>query len=916
MRYSFKYLIKDGLITGFINAILLDNRLKRVCRDLDSLSVDKHFFKFLQLPGIISSSDETLSNESGECAGALMIEAPSESGDTKRAVKRKAPDDPDDPISSEKSFVALTPARAKNSHHRRIIKNITSCGPSTCSFLRYRTTHLSTDYREKNLKLKIDKGNAGGIDEEKLILPCQSETIIDDLITSDPSVMISCFGNAKKKFKAQIRKICAIVNRILGRIDKKRVKKCILYCKILERSILVRLKQRRRDGSRSCLFCDRVATRESSKVSAETVVPGQGVENNKIEEKSQNLLSDSGSSEEKFYSGEDSLQSDVPEAQEIFERPSDDDSRHAESSDSRFGITRCSSFYSCDSLQLSQASETEWYSARGDIAISDISIRNSRQFLQSFNPKSAPNMLEGKLNAQKSNLVEKNTPNDETIDCPVQIASDIQSKISDTLKSIFVNEHSDRNLETAKSRSIQTFGEFHKNYSDLEPKVLKMLESLITEAEAAVSQQKNSQNSSRKLQKIAELSDSMRNSICKDEWSQTPGESPRRCSCGEKKTRSIFTQTSPRREVPENFEIVGPKSPGKFPRPRKILSSPQEPSGKSGDRSSREESEKRLAKGTDDPALICILQETAERTLRCLTSASEIPPSPSRSGTFVISGEKLSEVEDFLTDLHLLESLSTPMNSKHCRCPSATQKPQSSDENLPKLHFLPDINKNLRIILRTMYRRFKVIFSQRAFDNLRHLIKQKIHRFILDREKSTNTSHPRMHFPREFSTPKKLFHSKKSDNWKIEGNRKDKIFWRKRSDFSDDFSGFRSGRGGNGGVNNFFRQRGEVEGRFLKNLRRCGSGCTCCSGWIDGVEHFGGINSRQSVEISTGEMHLHGGGVDSSIFQYPSGIWWRGGRGGHSYLDYRGRINREFRGMLLEHVNLCRNVRNSFIRRT
>nr|XP_011311285.1 PREDICTED: uncharacterized protein LOC105271430 [Fopius arisanus] len=403
MRYSFKYLIKDGLITGFINAILLDNRLKRVCRDLDSLSVDKHFFKFLQLPGIISSSDETLSNESGECAGALMIEAPSESGDTKRAVKRKAPDDPDDPISSEKSFgledhlgafdvetldywfdysatsifidailrdnrlklvcrdqdslsvdkhffeflqlsgiisssdetlsnesgecagalmieassesgdtkravkrkapddpddpisseksfVALTPARAKNSHHRRIIKNITSCGPSTCSFLRYRTTHLSTDYREKNLKLKIDKGNAGGIDEEKLILPCQSETIIDDLITSDPSVMISCFGNAKKKFKAQIRKICAIVNRILGRIDKKRVKKCVLYCKILERSILFSLKERGRNASRSCLLSGRVVTRKTSKVSAETVAPEQGEENDKIEDKSQNFL--------------------------------------------------------------------------------------------------------------------------------------------------------------------------------------------------------------------------------------------------------------------------------------------------------------------------------------------------------------------------------------------------------------------------------------------------------------------------------------------------------------------------------------------------------------------------------------------------------------------------------------------------
>ncbi|XP_063982736.1 uncharacterized protein LOC135165402 [Diachasmimorpha longicaudata] len=996
LSYAFKHLIQDGLITSFLNAILLNNRLNRVCRDLDSMNVDKYFLKFRIFPELLNRTDQAISTGTRGPTESLLIETPPEPTDTRRAVKRKASDNTDNRIISEVSVVTSSPTKAKSSDPKRIINKVSTCGPLTCSFYRSRTANLSIDFDDKNLQLKINKTHTDGVDEKRLKLPCQSADIIDDLITSDPSVMISCFGNVKRKFKVQIRKICTAINRILGRIDRKRVKKCVLCCKILGSAVLFRLKHRGRNGSRSCLFSDRVITRETSMPSAETVPPEQRENYGKIEDNSQHLLSNSGNSEETFYSGEDTGDWKAIKPGFSVDRwhHNENQDRSSESNDSRLNIARCSSFYSCGSFGASDGSKAEWCSAVSYLGYtSDNFTEGSEQSCNSDNPgleKDARIVKEKLLNVMKCNSNEHEQLKREFSDSSEKPShSELEPKMMETLKAIFRNENSDpvsveeKNVSAdwssdaavtlretsskidevssqglkneAKSMSIQTIAESHQNNSNLESKILRMLESIFKEAEAKVFLKKKLQDSLKStesteifgkiLRLLLDISSNItaskisKASIITQNGSQTHQQTPpKNCLCANKKTKSIFTQTSPR-----NF----PKLPMKNRKRPLTGGSGTQSSEKSNVKSFShlfKDTSKNLEKKSQknlvclrenserqrksvEPPLICILQESEERTLKCLTSASEVLPalSPTRSGTFIISGsgttalEKFSEIDDLFSDIHLMDALSSSLSvlgSSRCKCPRRNQKPRSPDE---KLLFLAKINRYLRIILNTMHRRLKIIFSQSAFDRLRHLIKQKLYPFILEREKSTNTSHVRTRvfsIPRRHSGPFEVTNpaDKSSENWKIEKNCGEKIL-RTCNQYSGDHSRSRgTPRRGHFQRKVFLRE--EKFREFLKEFNGSGSPCTCCSQRINLHEYLATINSRRSCGAAG--VHVHSprcGTNNSSIYQYLRGREGRGrggerigmgGGGGHcqifSSFDSTGRIAEELRGMLVEHL--------------
>ena len=57
LSHAVKYLIKDGLVDCFLNSIILNNRLNKVCRHLDGLCVEKNFLRYLAVWNYINERD-------------------------------------------------------------------------------------------------------------------------------------------------------------------------------------------------------------------------------------------------------------------------------------------------------------------------------------------------------------------------------------------------------------------------------------------------------------------------------------------------------------------------------------------------------------------------------------------------------------------------------------------------------------------------------------------------------------------------------------------------------------------------------------------------------------------------------------------------------------------------------------------
>ena len=57
MKNTIKRMIKDDLITCFLDSVILHHRLKKVCRELDTLGIEDNILKNLNVWNLINEQD-------------------------------------------------------------------------------------------------------------------------------------------------------------------------------------------------------------------------------------------------------------------------------------------------------------------------------------------------------------------------------------------------------------------------------------------------------------------------------------------------------------------------------------------------------------------------------------------------------------------------------------------------------------------------------------------------------------------------------------------------------------------------------------------------------------------------------------------------------------------------------------------
>lgn len=63
LSHAIKFLIKDGLIDCFLNSIILNNRLNKICRDLDGSGIEKNFLRYLAVWNYFNDRDYWIEND-------------------------------------------------------------------------------------------------------------------------------------------------------------------------------------------------------------------------------------------------------------------------------------------------------------------------------------------------------------------------------------------------------------------------------------------------------------------------------------------------------------------------------------------------------------------------------------------------------------------------------------------------------------------------------------------------------------------------------------------------------------------------------------------------------------------------------------------------------------------------------------
>ncbi|XP_024936676.1 uncharacterized protein LOC112493781 isoform X2 [Cephus cinctus] len=344
-KHFLNYGIKDGLITSFVNSIVLNNRLNRVCRELDSLHIEKNLLSYANVWNFITEKNYWVDTDCATSASSpitdvpvkdlgsdLDVETGSGMADTRqeerRAPKRSATyehssnlklehEDEDSLNYFEVNEDLLTSLKDGSNMFSGLSRDKTYRGRSSVctksSCLTYRTKHPKADWKNESLKLHIMKmysKNGKGMrfrkskKSSRLALPCKYEDLLCQIIKEDLSLSVFDFSVARKKFENGIYNVTSCLNNVISRLDGSNIKEFCLFCEIRQDYIKFKLKPRGPKKTNVCLFVARVATyKELSKRTRtrdnKKIIPVQDTETEateireditRTEEKTDNLL--------------------------------------------------------------------------------------------------------------------------------------------------------------------------------------------------------------------------------------------------------------------------------------------------------------------------------------------------------------------------------------------------------------------------------------------------------------------------------------------------------------------------------------------------------------------------------------------------------------------------------------------------
>lgn len=284
LKLTVKYLIKEGVIACFLNAVVLNNRLNGICRELETLGMNGNFLKYWRLSGCLENNNN---NNYGDALTEQEtrdnVEYSSDGVDSEITFSRlknketSYDENSKQQSNSRKKTVQLAENFARNSSVKdgkidgrkstssksSLISNAISRSSRAISdSIPSQHTSGNENWTKENLKIHICQ--AGCCSVEKISLPIKPEGFIQQLIESGSSIAgISCLEKLKRNFKICLKNICLSVNNILRNFDRKIIRRCCLFCRVQGDYLKVRLKRQNPDGCKIDLLSDLIVIHQA-----------------------------------------------------------------------------------------------------------------------------------------------------------------------------------------------------------------------------------------------------------------------------------------------------------------------------------------------------------------------------------------------------------------------------------------------------------------------------------------------------------------------------------------------------------------------------------------------------------------------------------------------------------------------------
>ncbi|KAF7993892.1 hypothetical protein HCN44_011161 [Aphidius gifuensis] len=814
LRQAIKYFIKEGLISCFLNSIVLNNRLNRIHRELDDLSVNNNFLK-TYLPWNFHDSN----NLSVDKNNQHVIDSSHEIFNTEINLSQLKNDE----IIRDKDAKCFCTSRENSTDEicellrdnygrclseefhvdKKIIKNKIS------------DINLSQDdnWTKENLKIHICQAN--NCSDEKLSLPIKSECFIRHLDNSGSFKNISKYEKFKKNFKNCLDNICKSLNDILKNFDGKIIRKCCLLCRVHGDYLKLCLKRKNKDGCKVDLYSDLIVIHENLECHHDAKLNNK-IKSNFDRDKAEEVNCPRSSRSSSILAGQNSSDDDLS-----FNCSCDDESHD----------------------------EDSFRSAK--------SIENIRK--------------------KKPSKIVDNHEDQHVVDDKL-----LKDKLLEILKSI-TNENCRKNSscpgDYCKSVYVQTSENFEalqgpddchkliKNKSDLELKIFEILETIINK------------NSGKKIDEEKNIIKHDSLIIIQKSKSLTKICSPSVCHS----VKSIkFLRDN------ENKTDDGVDHVDGIPEPRSLdhhINSP-----------GRLQLQWSVSKE---------LFNDYKSSLICILSPSKKSLNPSHKNILTLTCQKIADkhqnkfIKSSLNSAHqnsLGDNVSSNLSKPKIKKTSKISCSSSSLNNDKFLNFTIEI-KRLKLIIKKLMEKLRYTFSKKSLKKLQRLIRKKIIRpLLMEREKCTqnNGSKIKLYEKKLFKNfseaesiesfrylPRKNYYSDTSVEQKMCCQKKNNYHDRKsfkKTKFKAQCSRCKIDK------SKYNYQRHENAGNNIKSMNK---NCRKYSNKGNNISTNGRVISSSNVDIE---------------FKCPE-----------DDEECPGLINNYFRSILTQYVNLCKNVKYSFV---
>ncbi|KYQ50599.1 hypothetical protein ALC60_10307 [Trachymyrmex zeteki] len=280
MKNTIKRMIKDDLITCFLDSVILYHRLKKVCRELDTLGIEDNILKNFNLWNFVNEQDYLDRNYFMNFNTTISMDCNMNLNtvpcNTKRSIKCKKTVKSLAKNIYDRSTEHIQQTTSKYRKHQILDlnqnflhqKEDNSYYYSTCVATGSRQNDYSTDkinksFNEKScnteskkirndLKLKIiihkvqiedhEYSTFSSANVTRLSLPCKPSNLIRRIFEADPSLTESCLIVMKRKFEDSMHNVCSCLNSVIEKLNIELTKTLCLNCEIYSGYISFKLK--------------------------------------------------------------------------------------------------------------------------------------------------------------------------------------------------------------------------------------------------------------------------------------------------------------------------------------------------------------------------------------------------------------------------------------------------------------------------------------------------------------------------------------------------------------------------------------------------------------------------------------------------------------------------------------------------